>query len=357
PAAAAFAKLDIPLTASLDAYAAGRFDATRGFASHFSPAFGLSWNALPSMTLRASRFAGYRAPALSELHRFTGSLATAVPQFYWIPRDLGPCAIETAQTPDQLGCSLYTHSISNPSLKAETSTTNAIGLAWFPSPSFSLDVDLYDSRRNHEIADLPFEYALEHPDLFPGFLSRNGDQALVSVNDMLVNLGYTRTRGVDVEARWDIDTAAAGRLKIGVGLNYLGDLEREVIPGADPLRSAGFASEPRVTAVTSLRWGIGSWIVGANLRYTGNYAYEDYAGAADTCPAYKATLGRCRTPSFTLVNLSLAYQGLAHWSLTGYVNNVFDHEPRYYDEASGGYNPAFDDPVGRYFALRATYSF
>ena len=357
PAAAVFAKLDMPLTAALDGYVGGRFDKTQGFSSHFSPALGLSWNALPSVTLRATHFGGYRAPALSELHRFAGSLATAVPQFYFIPKELGPCAIQTIETPDQLGCELFTTSIGNENLQAETSRTNAVGFAWFPSPSFSLDLDFYDTLRDNEIAELPLDYALEHPDLFPGFLTRNADGELVSINEMLVNLGHTRTRGVDVEARWDVETAAAGRFKIGFGLNYLADLEREVIPGTDPLRSAGFRSEPRVTAVTSLRWVIDSWIAGANLRYTGNYAYEQYAGAADSCPAYKATLGRCRTPSFTLVNLSLTYQGLPHWSLAGYVNNVFDHEPRFYDEASGGYNPAFDDPVGRYFAVRATYSF
>jgi outer membrane receptor protein involved in Fe transport len=356
PAAAAFAKIDMPLTASLDAYVAGRFDKTRGFDSHLSPALGLSWSPVPSVTLRATRFAGYRAPALSELHRFGGALGSSVPQFYWIPRDLGPCAVQIAETPEQLGCELYTTSISNGSLQAETSYTNALAFAWFPSPSFSFDVDIYDTLRNNEIAELPLEYALEHPDLFPGFLSRNG-QALVSINEMLVNIGHTRTRGVDLEAHWDVDTAEAGRFKIGFGLNYLGDLEREVIPGTDPLRSAGFRGEPRVTAVTSLRWSVGAWIAGANLRYTGNYAYEAYEGAADACPAYKATLGRCRTPSFTLVNLSLSYQGLPDWSFTGYVNNAFDHEPRYYDEASGGYNAAFDDPVGRYLAVRAAYSF
>ena len=309
------------------------------------------------MTLRATHFDGYRAPALSELHRFAGSLGAAVPQFYFIPKALGPCAIQTVETPDQLGCELFTTSIGNENLQAETSRTNAVGLAWFPSPSFSLDLDLYDTLRNNEIAELPLEYALEHPDQFPGFLTRNAEGELVSINEMLVNLGHTRTRGVDVEARWDIETTEAGRFKIGFGLNYLGDLERVVTPGTDPLRSAGFRSEPRVTAVTAVRWAIDSWIAGANLRYTGNYAYEAYAGAADTCPAYKATLGRCRTPSFTLVNLSLAYQGFPHWSITGYVNNVFDHEPRFYDESFGGYNPAFDDPVGRYYAVRATYSF
>ena len=357
PAAATFAKLDIPLMSSLDAYVAGRFDATRGFASHVSPAFGFSLSLVPSVTLRASHFAGYRAPALTELHPFAGSLANAAPQFYFIPRALGPCALQTVETPDQLGCSLYTNSIGNPRLQAETSRTNAVGLAWFPSQSFSLDVDIYDTVRNNEVAELPLDYALTHPELFPGFLSRNDDGALVSINEMLVNIGETRTRGVDVETRWDVDTADAGRFKIGFGLNYLADLDREVVPGTDPLHSAGFRSEPRVTAVTSLRWAIGSWIAGANLRYTGNYAYEAYAGAADACPAYKAALGKCRTPSFTLVNVSLTYQGLPHWSFSGYVNNVFDHAPRYYDESSGGYNPAFDDPVGRYFSLRATYGF
>ncbi|HEX5122588.1 MAG TPA: TonB-dependent receptor [Rhodanobacteraceae bacterium] len=357
PAAAAYAKIDMPVTAWLDAYAAGRFDKTRGFDGHFSPALGLSWSPAPSVALRATRYGGYRAPALSELHRFGASIATPAPELYYIPRELGPCAIQVIETPEQLGCELYRTSVSNPNLDAETSYTNALGFAWFPSQSFSLDVDIYDTLRNNEIADLPLEYALEHPDLYPGFLSRNAGGALVSINEMLVNIGHTRTRGVDFEAHWDVETAEAGRFKIGVGLNYLGDLEREVIPGMPAQQYAGFRSEPRVTAVTSLRWALGAWITGANLRYTGNYAYEDYAGAADTCPAYKATLGRCRTPSFTLVNLSLTYQGLAHWSISGYVNNVFDHQPRYYDEASAGYNAAFDDPVGRYYAVRAAYSF
>jgi iron complex outermembrane receptor protein len=309
------------------------------------------------VTLRASRFDGYRAPALSELHRVSGALTAAVPQLYFIPHDLGPCALTVVDTPDLLGCSLYTASISNAQLKPETSRTNALGFAWYPSPSFSLDLDLYDTVRRHEIAELPLEYALEHPADFPGFLSRNAVGELVSINEMLVNLGETRTRGVDAEARWDIETANVGHFRIGFGFNYLQALEREVIPGSETLQSAGFRNEPRVTAMTSLRWAIASWILGANLRYTGNYAYEAYAGAADGCPAYKAALGKCKTPSFTLVNASLSYRGLPHWTLTGYVNNVFDHTPRYYDEAFGGFNPAFDDPVGRYFAFQATYAF
>jgi len=357
PAGAAFAKLDLPFAQSLDGYVAGRFDATRGFASHFSPAFGLSWNALPSVTLRASRFDGYRAPALSELHRVSGALASAVPQLYFLPHDLAPCAVTVIDTPDLLGCSLYTTSISNADLQPETSRTNAIGFAWYPTPSFSLDLDFYDTVRRHEIAELPLEYALEHPTDFPGFLSRNADGELVSINEMLVNLGETRTRGVDGQARWDIETAEVGHFRIGFGLNYLQALEREVIPGSETLQSAGLRNEPRVTAMTSFRWAIDSWIVGANLRYTGNYAYEDYAGAADGCPEYKAALGDCKTPSFTLVNVSLSYHGLPHWTLTGYVNNVFDHTPRYFDEAFGGFNPAFDDPVGRYYAFLATFDF
>src|SRR5262249_37159043 len=153
-----FAKIDVPMTSALGGYAGGRFDATRGYGSHFSPAFGLSYNALPTVTLRASRFEGFRAPALSELHRVSGSLSAAVPQLYFVPRDLGPCAITIIDTPDQLGCSLYTASIDNALLQPEVSRTNALGIAWFPAPSFSLDFDLYDTVRRHEIADLPLEY-------------------------------------------------------------------------------------------------------------------------------------------------------------------------------------------------------
>lgn len=353
-ASAAFVKLDLPILESLGADLAWRVEKTGGFAAHGAPTLGLHWRPSESLVLRMSSSSGYRAPTLHELHqpRTIGN-----PETVWVPDSAGPCAVPVISVTGQAACLLSVTRGGNPALRPETSHTTAWGAAWSPSPSFSLSADVYRSVRRNEIAGVPAAYAFEHADGFPDFVERTPDGAITALNERLVNLARTTTRGVDAEARWDVDFGRAGQLRLNVGLNYLDSLDRRAAPGMPAARSAGYADTPRLTGVATARWALGDWIVGANYRYVGSYRLQPYADYVTPCATYKAEQGKCSIPPFGLLNLNVTYSGIPHWAFTLSVNNVADHVPRYYEELSGGYNPAFDDPVGRYYAFRATYRF
>jgi outer membrane receptor protein involved in Fe transport len=353
-ASAGWFKLSLPLTGRLDADLAWRVEKAGAFGPHAAPTLALRWNASDSLVLRASASAGYRVPTLSELHQ---PRSGGTQEIVWLPDASGPCEAEEAAAPGQHACLLRITTGGNPALRPETSRTVAWGAVWAPSADFSLSADVYRSVRRNEIGAVLPAHALAHPERFPHFAERNAQGELTALNTTLFNIADTTTRGFDVEARWDVDAARAGRFRLSAGFNYLDALGHRSSPDARIARMAGYAGTPRLTAVSTLRWTLGDWIGGANLRYVGSYSLEPYAQSGLSCAPYKAAQGKCAVPPFTLLNLNLTYTGIPRWAFTLSVNNALDHAPRYYDESAGGYNAAFDDAVGRYYAFRATWRF
>lgn len=353
-ASAAYMKFAVPITDKLDADLALRVEKTGGFSANSSPTFALRWNPFESLVLRATASAGYRVPTLFELYQPRGVSESAG---YWLPESAAPCEAELARSPGRVACFINIISGGNAALRPETSKTVAWGMVWAPSSSFSLSADVYSSMRRDEIGTASATYAFAHPELLPDFAVRNDQGGLTGLNSVLVNLAHTTTRGADTEARWDFDVRNLGGFRLSLGLNYLDTLEHRSAPGVRITRSAGYANTPRLTAVSSVRWTRGDWTSNAYLRYVGSYSLEQFGDSGLACDSTKVAQGKCTVPPFTLVNVNLTYTGVPRWAFTLSVNNVFDHQPRYYDEFAGGYNAAFDDVVGRYFAFRATYRF
>jgi len=352
--AAAYLKFDAPLSDRAEASVAWRAETIAGFAAHLAPTLGASWKAGDALLLRASLSKGQRVPTLQELYQ-TRSDAPAIVTL--VPDAFGPCRTELLALAGQAACRLESTVGGNPALRRETSTTTAWGVVWTPSVAFSLSADAYVSERKDGIGFAPTAYVLAHPDEFPSATRRDAEGDLFGIDRMLVNLARTTTRGIDVEARWDIDARGAGHVEVSMGANYLDALDQRPAPGAHVLRSAGYLDTPRLTAVSTAQWKRGNWIVGANLRYVGSYKLEQYADSGIACASYLAQAGKCSVPPFTLANLNVTYAGVPHWSFMLGVNNLFDHQPRYYDVSAGGYSAAFDDVLGRYYAFRANYRF
>lgn len=87
--------------------------------------------------------------------------------------------------------------------------------------------------------------------------------------------------------------------------------------------------------------------------FSGHRAYA----AGEPCPDLQAAAGRCRNPSTSLLALSASYASSRGWTASLHVNNLTDRRPVDHDDARAGYNPSFDDPVGRHYAVELRYRF
>lgn len=355
PIAAAYGRLGVPLPGGVQADLGWRIEHDTRFGSHGTPSLGLLWTPVPSLLLRAGATRGWRTPALLE-QRATVLFSNLSTQVH-VPDSMLPCRYPAGTGWLANYCTLEERGGSNASLRPETSRGINAGVVWEPFERFSIALDIYQLRRSDEIGELPLDYALQHPDAFPGAFTRDAEGRLEAINQIRVNLGQTTTRGADLDLRWTSAATRYGTFGVEMAANWLDELSFRAMPDSPRYERAGYADQPRLTAMTSLRWSQEPWSATVLLRYTGNYEYRQYDGDTLTCPTYRASVHKCSTPPFTLVNATVAYTGLKDWRLSLGVANLFDHTPRYYKEASGGYNPQFDDPIGRYYWLSATRRF
>lgn len=350
---AGWVELEAPVSRSLTANVAARADHSGGFGWAFSPRVGLKWDLTESVALRGTLARGYRAPTLPELERPQALLPTGVR--VEVPNSLLPCPRPRPAGPDSTVCTLRLDSVSNPSLKPERSRSITLGVVLAPTPTLGIALDAYQVTREHEIRPLPVDYALDHPGSYPELFRRDADGVLYAFDQQLVNLGHTLVRSLDLDVRYRLETDHLGKFDFNLGLDWLTTLRRQIQPDATTENYAGYADQPRATALAGLTWSIGDWVAGANLRYTGGYAYGTSADSTLDCPDDQRAAGRCTTPGFSLLDLDLDYGGVPHWRIGLNVHNALDHHPRYYASPSTAYSPAFDDVVGRYVLVSFRY--
>ncbi|OZB61951.1 MAG: hypothetical protein B7X39_04520 [Lysobacterales bacterium 14-68-21] len=350
---AAYIELETPLAKGLTMNLASRADHSGGFGWAFSPKLGLKWDLSDSVSLRGTLARGYRAPTLPELDRPQALLPTGVR--VEVPDSLLPCRDPAATQPGYSLCTLRLDSISNPDLKPERSRSLTFGVVWAPSPALGIALDIYQVDRHNEIRPLPVSYALDHPDAYPELFRRNDQGVLYAFDQQLVNLGRTMVRSFDLDARYRLDTTHHGSIGFSLGVDWLSKLRRQIEPGASLQSYAGFADQPRATALAGVEWTLRDWVATANLRYTGHYAFQSSADSLLTCPDALRQAGHCNTPAFTLLDLNLEYSGIEHWRFGLNIHNALDHQPVYYGRPSLAYSPSFDDVVGRYFLLSFHY--
>ncbi|HJU38349.1 MAG TPA: TonB-dependent receptor, partial [Tahibacter sp.] len=356
--AAAYAELELPLTRRVTGEVAWRFDRSQSVGSSVSPKLGLRWRVLDALLLRATAAEGYRPPTLLDLNRPT---VLEGMQEIVVPMALGPCADaldpSTLVETGSIECRLRVYSSRNAAgLQAETSRSHTIGAVYAPNDDFSVGVDLYDIRREREIGVLPLEYALQHAAEFPGFVVRDETGALVGLNRYPVNLGRTRTRGVDVAAQLRFWQGGRASWIARFDATYADRREAQTRDDAPAIRLLGYDSNPRARARLALDVTRAPWTATANVTYIGAYRNQTFAGDALSCDATASGDARCRTPGFATLDLGLRY-ARAPWTAAINVLNALDREPVYKGVNSANYNILFDDPVGRYYAFSLSYRF
>ncbi|MFC3549933.1 TonB-dependent receptor domain-containing protein [Lysobacter cavernae] len=344
---ALYAELSLPLAQRLLVDLAWRIDHRQGYGSESSPKLGLKWNVLDSLTLRATSATGYRAPSLFEMRRpsvirnLDAVLETEV---------LAPCEISAQLENGTRYCLVDRGSIENPNLQPETSRSSTIGLVWAPSAALSLSLDYFQIRRRNEIVPIA---AAGTDGSFPGSLVRDESGLLIAVNDYFDNIGRTDVSGWELQSEYRIESERHGRFTLRLSGSLLDQLRRQSDAGDTAFDYAGFGA-PKRAVLAGVEWAYGDWTTALNLHGLGP-VNVDLPG--QPCPSWNAAVRKCRTPATSTADLYLAYAGIAGWRLSLNVNNLGDREPVNYDVGKGGYDIAFDDPVGRYYLVSAAYRF
>ena len=351
---AAYAELSVPVTATLEAALALRYDHYSDFGSTTNPKLGVKWKALPGLALRGTYASGFRAPSIVE--------TTLKPsKGFTVVRDPQTCPLPDPVNPN---CDLFvTYSAgANPALQPERARSFTAGLVFEPSSNASVAIDAFRIRRRNEITFIDQDYLLAHEAEYPGYVVRRADGTIEHLNFNLSNLASTSVWGVDIDAQAKAATAI-GRFGVHAVYDWLPHAWIASVKGATELDYAGTYTQPKSRARLAFSFERGPWRSGLTFNYTGKYL-RAFTPSDLTCPYDADGTNRpelCSVKAWLTTDLFVGYTGIRDLELGLSIVNLDNVQPPFDERRTTNiytaYNPTYHSAVGRFFRLTAKYTF
>ncbi len=347
---------DQTLAKSLDLNAAARRThyKTSGWVTTWK--VGATYEPVDAIRLRATRSRDIRAPGLSDLFSFGGTLVGA-------NMELNPFNNELGRIPQT--------SRGNPNLKPEIADTFTAGIVLQPGgflSGFRASVDYYDIKINGVIATVGASQVLQRcfdgrQDYCEAIQFDDSDFGILNINTSPFNQDQQHTSGIDFEITYRVPLESMGlpgRLNLrGMG-NWTRKMERVDVPGPNAVVRdfAGYVQgggTPKWTGTINATYGLGGFTTGLNVRLFSAVRFSpDFIGPDEKGydPALPNSINVNRFKSVPYFSLNAAYDfevGGAKLQIFGVVNNLFNAEAPVLTIAalnSGG-NPY--DYIGRTF--------
>jgi iron complex outermembrane receptor protein len=342
--AAVFGEIVVPVAKGLEASAALRYDrySKSGDFSNTSPKFGVRWQPVPNLLLRATYSEAFRAPSIFET-------TTAMQSLF----DFGladPTRCITGEEPD---CNLDVRLVlsGNPNLEPERSRVWNAGVVWDISPNASVSLDAYRIERKDEIGLFGTQTLINLFPNDPRIVVRSPLGTITTVNSIPVQLGKTTASGLDAELRLHIPMERLGTLQVRGQIAYVHDYTLTTIGGSGGVEDISFNGTynyPRVRGAWDLAWLYGAHEVSLNGYYIHHYAQLNPTPSGSDVTAVGVW------------NLFWKWKADRNLSLTASMQNLLDTDPPFSNESSAtnaGYNPSQSDPRGRAFNLGLNYRF
>ncbi len=344
---------------------AGRYENYSDFGSTTHPKIGLNWTPLDGLTAHASYGTSFRAPLLSEL---VGPLKGVFVQTYSDP---------LSATGTSVG---YTLGGGNLNLQPETATTYSLGLDYQPNKQLHLNLNYYNINYKNQISSYLSDLTILQQEAKLGALITRCPSAdctslinqyvvpgpvfgpilanpSVFVNGTELNLGTTKTQGLDFLANYSIPTDA-GTFSAGLAGTYTFQYDVAYTPGGpsfDELNNIGFPLRLRLRG--NAGWAIGPLSALVFLNYENPYTNTEVTPNASIS-------------SFTTVDLNLLFElgkaTDAAWArnlnFTFHVDNIFDRDPPYVNipispNGGGGFDPNVASALGRLISVQIAKKF
>jgi len=370
---AGYAELVAPVIRSLELTGAVRYDHYENVGSKTSPKLGARWQPVKEVVLRGSVGKGFRAPSLTDLYQpqVVGVTANGVsdPARCGKPTGLPPPNDKnttdcTTQFPITVG--------GNTALQPETSTNGTLGIVFEPTNNTSLALDWWQvDLKQTIISGIAPQTILNDPAKYGGFVTRAAPDPscpgclgrITNIDQTNTNLGETRVRGVDVDVRYRMPSAAAGVYTVGLNGTYFLKYEIQNPDGSfssingmvSPITQGVGGVIPKWRHYAYLDWKLAPWNI--TLAETYQSHYRDIPGTLED--STDRMVGK-----YNLFHFYSSYTGLIDKNLkvTFGIRNLLDTKPPYTNAGGqnyfqAGYDPGYVDPRGRTYLLSATYKF
>lgn len=350
---AVFSELQIPITSTLEAQLAARYDDYSDFGDTFNPKVGLRWEPLKQLMFRSTYSTGFRAPSLYEINAPQSQTYTGAKY-----DDPVLCPGGVATSPQyQTECNTQFKRMQggNSELQPEESTTFTAGFVFEPLKNLVLAVDYYNIEIENLIGLTGETSIFEDPTKYADRFVRDADGRIQYINTTLMNTGGIKTEGIDISLDYLTPMTSTGRFGFGINGTYVIKYDYQEEKDGDWEGLVGVYDDPAV-----LRWKHT-----ANI----NWSYEDwklvfeqqfFRGYHDQNATGEEGFDNHKVPDYTLYNIAGTYKGFKNLTLTGGIKNLFDEEPaasNVQDNFQYGYDPRYSDPTGRTFYVRGTYTF
>lgn len=355
---------DIPGVKKLDLSVSARYTDVSTSGNDTTYKAGLNWTVVDGLRVRASRGTSFRSPALFELYLNdqTASVrqASADPCINWgnklnngsitelmaanceadgIPEDFGGGAISaTIITRGGLG-----------ELKAETSTSNTIGVVWTPSfTDFSMSVDYFDFEIKDEVTLLSAGeivygcYAsenFENEPLCDKFTRNDVDLRLENILGNYLNIASQVNRGVDVQLNYPFSTDFA-EFAINYEHTYQIEASSKQLPTSESQDRAGRLGSPEHVGNLNVAMMKDDWTLNWTARLVGEASSHEFFGQGtykdDVTYFDEPARADLATPSVIYHAFSVTRDFKDHGAtVTLGVANAFDKEPPIISGVSG----------------------
>ncbi|MBK9363656.1 MAG: TonB-dependent receptor [Rubrivivax sp.] len=377
----AFAEIYLPLVGGrwampgvrrLDLVAAVRTDRYSDVGDTDNPKFGLSWEPVEGLALRASYGTSFRAPGLTQVRPFTnGGRGGLYVQNYSDPTLAGAPRVGV------------TMNGANPDLQPETAKTRTLGFDWQPQAARGTRLSLswfdisYDNQIVGYLSDLSI---LNREASFAGtgVILRNPTPQQVAeltatyplvrgvlpatwtlyVDGRSKNLAQSISRGIDFDLRTRLSHAQWGDWLLGLNGTWFTRHDVAATANSPFVSQLNTIYNPiRLRTRASAQWRLANLTAAAVVNHTS--AYKNNL----TAPTQNVR-------SQTTLDLRLSYaldelfrgDALRDTVVSLGITNVFDRDPPFVNLApspngGGGFDPSLASPLGRVIALSVSKRF
>ncbi|MEM7099837.1 MAG: TonB-dependent receptor [Pseudomonadota bacterium] len=362
-----FFELDVPLLAdvpgfqSLDFNFQFRISDYSNFGQESVERFGINWQIIDDLRIRATMSTAYRAPQITDL--FGGGVTSF--DFY-----SHPCSNASGERNDptveancqlagvpvpvaQVATQFATLSGGNADLEPETADTSSVGIIFTPSflDGFSMSIDYWDIEVEDLISRLTSDSVVDACFSGPVGLtapecSQFGTQvsgaglSIVNAVNRLANLSNVSTDGVDLGMEYEFDGPFDTVVNLEMQATYV--RENTFSPGAGGADDRGSIPRIRGNFSGQVQWEDWSFLLRG--RYIHGMTDPDFTAETNT-------FGYEDVPSHTEWDLRARYSWDQYTAVVG-VNDIFDRDPPYVFSSGNNSDLFLYSPVGRYFFVR-----